>query len=246
MKNLNCSIPPLSLNAECNPSGKKLTGFTLVELLAVIAVVAILAAIIIPVVSGVVAKAHSASSLSNKRQVFTALQLYCNEHNRLPPLVGVDSESGSWDLDSAWHTRIAQYVDHDEIVNGSRVSAAEVFMCPRLDEHNRRGDYGIAYHQIRGPVRKADNGANSMLMAELLNPSETPILADCEQVGDSGATVGSWYFATDQSTLPPLSGSPRLSFRHDDQVQMLFLDGSARVLSEEEVFSDVLPWRNKK
>jgi len=70
-------------------------------------------------------------------------------------------------------------------------------------------------------------------------------LADCEQLNGQGETIGSWFFDSTRSSRKTLSSSPRLSFRHGDKIQIVFVDGSMRTLTEEEVYSDVLPWENK-
>jgi len=213
------------------------TGFTLVELLVVIAIIGILAALLAPGVGRMIDQTRSAKSLANKRQIYSA----------------VDQDSDAWNLDSGWHTIISPYLDHDEFIGGIRVGASEVSICPRADKHSKRGDYGIAYGQTRGPVRKETRNAAgevvssdlSLSFVQILNLGKTPLLADCEQLGAGSDVIGSWFFSTTLLSQPALSGSPRLSFRHDGKTQMVFCDGSIRSLTEEEVYSDVLPWKNE-
>jgi prepilin-type N-terminal cleavage/methylation domain-containing protein/prepilin-type processing-associated H-X9-DG protein len=229
------------------------TGFTLVELLVVIAIIGILAALLAPGVGRMIDQTRSAKSLANKRQIYSAIALYHNDFNRLPSLIQVDQDSDAWNLDSGWHTIISPYLDHDEFIGGKRVGASEVSICPRADKHSKRGDYGIAYGQTRGPVRKETRNAAgevvssdlSLSFVQILNLGKTPLLADCEQLGAGSDVIGSWFFSTTLLSQPALSGSPRLSFRHDGKTQMVFCDGSIRSLTEEEVYSDVLPWKNE-
>lgn len=56
-------------------------GFTLIELLVVIAIIAILAAILFPVFAQAKAAAKKTQSLSNMKQIGTALHLYVNDYD---------------------------------------------------------------------------------------------------------------------------------------------------------------------
>ncbi len=61
--------------------------FTLIELLVVIAIIAILAAILFPVFARAKIAAKGTASISNARQVVTAIMLYAQDHDDKPPLV---------------------------------------------------------------------------------------------------------------------------------------------------------------
>lgn len=66
-------------------------GLSVVELLVVIAIIAVLAAILLPTISSVRTKAHSATCVSNLRQLSNALMLYTNDHEgRLPGPIFTD------------------------------------------------------------------------------------------------------------------------------------------------------------
>lgn len=66
-------------------------GFTLIELLVVIAIIAILAAILFPVFAAAKERARTSGCTSNLKQIGTAFQMYCDEHNGKVP-VAVDAE----------------------------------------------------------------------------------------------------------------------------------------------------------
>lgn len=229
-------------------------GFTLIEILSVIAILSVVAALAVPFAGSMLNKSRSAKSMSNKRQIYTAITLFHNDHNRLPSVVQVDEDSQAWNLDTGWHTSINPYLQHDEFSDGKRAGVSDVSFCPRAEINNsRRGDYGIAYDQSKGPVRKETRNAAGQNVSTKLSLSfpqiqhlrKTPLLADCEQLADSGGVIGSWFFNPTGASLPGLSRNPRLSFRHDGKTQMVFCDGSIRSISEEELYSEVLPWKNE-
>ncbi|MFN3728854.1 MAG: prepilin-type N-terminal cleavage/methylation domain-containing protein [Fimbriimonadaceae bacterium] len=62
--------------------------FTLIELLVVIAIIAILAAILFPVFSQAKSAAKKTASLSNQKQIGTAVMLYTNDHDDMLPETG--------------------------------------------------------------------------------------------------------------------------------------------------------------
>lgn len=59
----------------------KKSGFTLIELLVVIAIIAILAAILFPVFAKAREKARQTACTNNQRQIVTAAQMYCQDHD---------------------------------------------------------------------------------------------------------------------------------------------------------------------
>lgn len=76
-------------------------GFTLIELLTVIAIIGILAAIIIPTVGAVRAKAAQSRSVSNLRQLSSAMLVFANENRGRLPVVNdnrTNNPYGSWSM----------------------------------------------------------------------------------------------------------------------------------------------------
>ena len=78
-------------------AGKKLRGFTLVELLVVLAIVGLLASLLLPAISRAKAKAHSAVCQHNLKQIGLALRLYVEDYQAYPFHVwfGVESTGRS-------------------------------------------------------------------------------------------------------------------------------------------------------
>jgi prepilin-type N-terminal cleavage/methylation domain-containing protein len=89
--------------------------FTLIELLVVIAIIAILAAILLPVLSQAKEAAKKTSSLSNVKQLGTAIQMYLGDNDDvLPPAYYYNSPNGPGNLDDSginhWSGVIQPYV----------------------------------------------------------------------------------------------------------------------------------------
>lgn len=128
------------------PSGRK-SAFSIIELLATVAVLAILVALLMPVTSGVRAKALTAKCAGNLRSWMTALNLYVSDHNgTLPP--------------SAWHsgsTNDASTFLWPYLQARSKSDAWDRYFCPvkQTGEGNRTqlwGTYGFNAFVSEMPV----------------------------------------------------------------------------------------------
>ena len=69
--------------------------FTLIELLVVIAIIAILAAILFPVFAQARESARKTSCLSNTKQIGTAVIMYAQDYDEIPPETGWDGPCSS-------------------------------------------------------------------------------------------------------------------------------------------------------
>jgi prepilin-type N-terminal cleavage/methylation domain-containing protein len=123
----------------------RLRAFTLIELLVVIAIIAILAAILFPVFAQAKTAAKKTSSLSNSRQIGTALNLYLNDYDdTTPALYYYDPNNQSLPTTQGfyyWPTLLLPYTKSEEI-----------FICPA----DRAEDPVLTDSQGRGRFDKAN------------------------------------------------------------------------------------------
>lgn len=228
----------------------------------VIAIIAILALILLPIIGSVRQRGYATKSLSNKRVIYTAFSLYHAENGKFPDLIDVE-ESGSssaWDTKTGWSGTMAPYLDfiaYPDPNNKNVMKATEVLYCPAQEDHNdRRGDYGVAYNETYGPFRTyrkdkatgktSENYVGSYSLEQIIDPGTTPFIADCQQYGVGTTLVGSWFFDPRLTAYKPPSGSnPVLCFRHNGKVQMVFADGSSDSYTVDELFGNILPWKNQ-
>jgi len=96
------------LRERAGGNGAARRSFTLIELLVVIAIIAILAAMLLPALSQAKAQANKAKSLSNQKQLGTAITLFAGDNNEMYPPAGDDSQAGNLEL--SWDTYINFYI----------------------------------------------------------------------------------------------------------------------------------------
>jgi prepilin-type N-terminal cleavage/methylation domain-containing protein len=110
-----------------NRNFRRLTGFTLVELLVVIAVLAILAALLLPAISASQSKARRTTCLSNLRQINLGVRMYCDDANDASPSPGpAVAATNVVLLYSGYKALMKNYVG----LKGASSAADKLFACP--------------------------------------------------------------------------------------------------------------------
>jgi prepilin-type N-terminal cleavage/methylation domain-containing protein len=128
-------------------------GFTLIELLVVITIIGILAAMLFPTFGGIREKGQRTACISNLRQLYTAMMLYCNDNDGRTP-IGVIG--GNWT--NCWREEIEPYHNNHKI-----------YLCPAAPAaaKNRysHANYGINAYIGENP--------NSIHLSQVSRPDQT-------------------------------------------------------------------------
>jgi general secretion pathway protein G len=235
------------MNSNCPPiPAHRRTGFTLIELLTVIAIIGILAAILIPVVGKVRQSARMAQCQGNLRQIGIGVRLFAQDNKGMivTPSGGPYSAPGV----ASFSRALLPYVTSPQAASGysSAVTAApgtlrplSVFACPASD------------WRATDPARNAsDYGMNITLTQWLgINPPLLPIEkirnpSKVYLVTDTGSGGREFSYSN-----PNFGFTAESRARHQDRVNMLYVDGSVRsMLYNDILFSsrggtrDFAPW----
>jgi len=123
------------------PPKSRASGFTLIELIVVIAIIGILAGILVPAISRVRGRAITTQSLSNVRQIGTAMQLYLNDHDYKYPYWGAGTPT--------WYNELSENGNYGLPQGGGNTVYSEIFYSPHSNKNGANGwpahnpDYGI-------------------------------------------------------------------------------------------------------
>ncbi|MGJ8650866.1 MAG: prepilin-type N-terminal cleavage/methylation domain-containing protein [Opitutaceae bacterium] len=196
-------------------------GFTLIELLVVIAIIGILTVILIPAVSSVRKKMQAAESVSNLRQIGVAAMAHSVENRGRFP-------SAQWNAEDGWTKVLYQYVYDVPYQPGNwdvTPLTGTIFWSPVITEsYEVWGKSTYAYNwRMRdrsGQERGEQTAPDGPLALELMEPSRTVMVADC----NNGKAV--LYYET-------------MGFHNpSDKANVLFFDGHVQSLELTEVPED--------
>ncbi len=129
-------------------SPRRLSAFTLTELLVAVAIISALAAFLIPALSTAFERSRSTKCLGHLRQLALGMSQYADEHNNQFPLGGNDASSVGA---SAWYFAIAPYmgIADGEMGLAPKPRAVGPFLCPSFKPlENRAASYGINIYMM--------------------------------------------------------------------------------------------------
>jgi prepilin-type N-terminal cleavage/methylation domain-containing protein len=177
LEELNATVIPYLILMH-NNEHKRISAFTLIELLAVIAVIGILAAILIPTISNVRKSAENAESVSRLRALGGVVLLFATDnHGHFP--------GGGSSATERWFHKVAPYLgyDADATVEGVPVyteayNLNDLFTCPALNGETNASS-GDVYLARYGMNMELDGGDVTLgiPLVSVWDPSITVMLA---------------------------------------------------------------------
>lgn len=209
--------------------------FTLIELLVVIAIIAILAAILFPVFAQAKMAAKKTASLSNVKQLGTAVNIYAGDYDDvLPRSVGMYGGQYMWtywhDVPADWRSNNAEWV---EFMNGTPVNSVQQYLknVQMLEAPGVRKDTSLGGTPVNGKsaasVGYAYNGLLSSYSATgIASVSTTPLFSQIQgnnRVGYGFALPALWC---DDGAAPCqyVPASPTCGTALNGEVSVLFTD----------------------
>lgn len=167
---------------------RRARAFTLIELLTVIAIIGILAAIIIPVVGSVRQKARMTTSMSNLRQLGSAMQIFVNDNKQTLPVNSTTHPTHYW-YRELWkivysgQTVPAMPPTPDTRDRFVEVFGNTVFHTPLMEDIAAPRSYGYnAYLSQYNSGGAATNPATPLRFSHVANPARTVALGDATSI----------------------------------------------------------------
>lgn len=214
-----------------NFTNRRLTGFTLVELLVVISIIALLIAILLPALGKARSAAASIRCANNQRQTFLAFRAYADNNRQY--LMPFGYTFGTTVLAPTWYANLlgssgyymSPNINRLLITNSTVYASVGTLACPVISApkaYEPTGGspsyvgttYGInvriyrAYHMSGGST-SAQSLYRPLPTERLKQPSNIFMLSDNIEL--------SYNIRPDDS--------PKVDFRHNDAAQMLYFDG---------------------
>jgi len=210
---------------------RRRAGFTLIELLVVIAIIAILAAILFPVFAKARENARKSNCLSNLKQITQGSLMYVQDYDET--FFGHTQGSRA-----TFYPQTGPYLDWTlQILPYTKNTA--IFLCPS----NRAANYlGQVTPTV---VRDTSHGYGMnywmvyyyyyISLANINTPADTIWFTDC----DNYLVYSMYYTLLDPANATyGTNGSARLRLRHNDGVNVAFVDGHVKWFNKQTIEAD--------
>lgn len=192
------------------PAVRRVSGFTLVELLTVVAIIALLASILFPVFARARENARRSSCQSNLKQLGLAVLMYVGDYDeRLPGSSANDSQ-----VTKIW-TRLDAYLKN-----------AQIIVCPSAVPRGA-SSYGYNYSPL---CTDPDSGCR--LISQIANPAQTVLFTDgrADTARDFIYPPTAWKLNTDVDGGTYFGGNDfgEVTPRHFEGVDVNWADGHVK------------------
>jgi prepilin-type N-terminal cleavage/methylation domain-containing protein len=225
----------------------KKQAFTLVELLVVIGIIAVLMAILLPVLSKARAAAKRTACMSNVRQLYSGILMYCNDSNGYFPTCAAWDDGISYvQMNEDWIAWEANRNLEDSAILKYLATGGEKFKallrCPSDSFEGRVTKIGIVAGQ--GPYLYSYAMNGSMAMNLRLRSDEQPLRTKINQwrspsmkilltEGHERGTAPFWNYADPLTQRHGAATSPVSKRMKGINVSTAFIDGHVEGVDED-------------
>lgn len=212
--------------------------FTLIELLVVIAIIAILAAILFPVFAQAKEAAKKTQSLSNTKQISTALQLYAGDaddgypawseywaistnNSATGPLAG--TPAGLDTKDRYWDAKLSMYVKNGNPAAGDY---SGMWFSPASQKDTKFRSYGVGYYFAYDNDNTSAWSYRWLTANKVVSPASTVWMGESGTGGMMSRQVN--YDAYLDKYLTPQAYRREAPDRYSGGANYAYLDGHAK------------------
>lgn len=214
-------------------------GFTLIELLVVIAIIAILAALLFPVFARAKAAAGDAKTISNAKQLGTAMQLYMDDNDDTFPQAADGTPGtalvGGWVYYSTFGNEVAGTFDVSKGSIFSYANSGEIFKSP-ADRDARQSGNSFA---MNGYLTKwSGTGMNPAKNASEIEFSSGTMLLAEEGCGADSLFGYGYTNGTNDGYLNP--AVDHFAKTHPGGAAVVFCDSHAKIIQAQDRFVETI------